>query len=168
MSSELIDEVYRQWLSGDALKAGRAIYEQLADDQRPLWAASILNLCRSLIGRVAEVDAVYEVALNRSRWKEAHAVFWPVRALTLKAERSKSTDPVYTGVLYVTENTAKVAYNASGEPAPFDEDAGWWVVSNLRQVVDTVDDPEFEKKAWSIVSVSLSGAAQQALEADSP
>jgi hypothetical protein len=146
-----MDEAYRQWASGDPLKAGRQIYESLPNDRRPLWAASILNLCRSLIPRVPEIDAIHELASNPSRWKKAHASFWPVRDLTLKAEGSTSTDPIYVGVLHVAENTAKVTYNASGEPMPFDEDAGWWLVSNLRYVVDKVDDPEFEKKAWSIV-----------------
>jgi hypothetical protein len=154
MNTELMDDAYRRWSSGDTLKAGRLIYEQLPNDRRPLWAASILNLCRSLIQRVSEIDAVHEIASNPSRWKEAHAAFWPIRDLTLKAERSNSTDPVYEGVLHVTENTAKVTYNASGEPIPFDEDAGWWLVSNLRYLIDKVNDAEFEKKAWSIVSSS--------------
>jgi hypothetical protein len=102
----------------------------------------------------------------RSRWKEAHAAFQRVRKLTLKAERSKSTDPIYAGILYVAENAAKVSYNASilgrldtqsysaQEPAPFDNDAGWWIVSNLRHVATTVNDPAFEKKAWAVVNGS--------------
>ena len=154
MNTELMGEAYNHWSSGDSLEAGRLIYEQISSDQRPLWAASILDLCRSLIPAVPEIDAIYDIALNRSRWKAAHAAFWPVRDLTLKAERSKSTDPLYAGILYVTENAAKVTYNASGDPAPFDDDAGWWLVSNLRHVADKVNDPEFERRAWAVVSGS--------------
>jgi len=151
MNTEPVDNAYREWSSGDPLKAGRLIYEHLPNDLRPQWAASILNLCRSLIPSIPAIDAIHEIALDRSRWKEAHAAFQHVRDLTLKAEESKLTDPIYAGVLYVAENTAKVTYNASGQPAPFDEDSGWWLVSNLRYVVDRVNNREFEEKAWSVV-----------------
>ncbi|HEY3473933.1 MAG TPA: hypothetical protein VGK56_04940, partial [Anaerolineales bacterium] len=80
-------------------------------------AASILDLCRLIIPRAPEIDAVHDIASSPSRWKEAHVAFWPVRKLTAKADESTSTDPVYWGVLLVTENTAKVTYNASGERA---------------------------------------------------
>ncbi len=42
----------------------------------------------------------------------------------------------------------KVTYNASGEAAPFDHDAGWWLVSNLRDIVDQLGSPEFEARSW--------------------
>ena len=38
----------------------------------------------------------------------------------------------------VAENTAKVIYNASNEPAPFDHDAGWWVVPCFEHFLATV------------------------------
>ena len=149
MESKLIDEAFVHWSSGNPLEAGRIIYEQIPNDQRPLWAAEILNLCRPLIPNVSEIDAAYEIALNQSRWKEAHAAFTRVRHLTLAFENSNSKDFVYGGILYLAENTAKVTYNASGEFAPFDDDSGWWVVSNLRYVVDKVGDSELESKAWA-------------------
>ena len=154
MKTELLDKAHDHWSSGESLEAGRLIYEELHNSERPLWAASILNLCRPLIQRVPEIEAVYEIALNPSRWKEAHAAFQRVRQLTLQAERSKSKDAVYVGILFVAENAAKVSYNASMEPAPFDHDAGWWLVSNLRHIADTISDPTFEEKAWAVVSGS--------------
>lgn len=151
MKYTLIDEAFSQWSSGNPLEAGRLIYEQIPNAKRPVWAAAVLAECRRLIPSVSEIDAVYEIALTPSRWHEAHAAFSAVRGLTLEAERSKSTDPIYKGVLYIAENTAKVIFNASGKPAPFDHDSGWWLVSNLRHVVDKLNDSEFELKAWRTV-----------------
>jgi len=152
MNRTLMEEAYMHWSSGNSIEAGRLIYDQIPNDERPSWAAEILDLCRGLIPRVPEIDAIYEIASDRSRWPEAYESFRSVRQLTLDAERSSSTDSVYAGILFVTENVAKVAYNASRGPAPFDHDAGWWLVSNLHHIADLVGTPEFESKAWTIVS----------------
>lgn len=151
MKSKIIDEAFDYWSSKKPLESGRIIYNQIPNDQRPIWAAEILNLCRRLTSSVPEIDAVYEIALNQQRWKEAHDAFSRVRNLTLAFEKSKSKNSVYGGLLYLAENTAKVIYNASGEPAPFDYDSGWWLVSNLRYIVDEIKSSEFEAKAWSKV-----------------
>ena len=47
------------------------------------------------------------------------------------------------GVLFVAENAAKVVYNASSPPDPFDYDCGYWLVGCLRHLVDTLGAPEF-------------------------
>jgi len=150
MEGKFINEAFVYWSTGNALEAGRLIYEQLPNNQRPLWAAKILNLGRQLIPTVSEIDTVYKIALNRSRWREAHSAFSRVRELTLAFEKSNSQDFIYGGVLYLAENTAKVSYNASENPAPFDYDSGWWIVSNLRFLVEKVGDSDFESKAWSM------------------
>jgi len=148
MKQDIIIEASNRWSSGRALEAGRILYEYLPNDQRPLWAARILAHCLQLIRSVREIDTIYEIAMDKTRWKEAHEAFQPLRELTLKAERSKSTDEIYARILYLAENTAKVVYNASGEAAPFDHDAGWWIISNLRHILDKVKDVEFEVRAW--------------------
>lgn len=152
MNPNLIAEAYSHWSSGNPLEAGRLVYEQIPNNQRPFWASRILDLCIPLIPPVPEVDTISEIAADRARWKEAHSAFWPLRQLTLKAEASTSTNRLYSGILYLAENVAKVTYNASNEPAPFDEDAGWWVVSTLRYLVDNVDDSTFAIKAWAAVT----------------
>jgi hypothetical protein len=72
--------------------------------------------------------------------------------LTLQYEKAESKDEVYGGLLYLAENVAKVTYNATNPPDPFDEDAGAWVVSCLRDLVNKVNDPEFGTKAWLVAS----------------
>jgi hypothetical protein len=64
MNSELMNEANDRWSSGDALEVGRLIYDHLPNDERPFWAAAILDLCRSLIPRVTEIDV--SLPLERS------------------------------------------------------------------------------------------------------
>jgi len=69
----------------------------------------------------------------------------------LAEEKSHAEGKVYECLLFVAENAAKVAYNASGERGPFDEDCGDWVVRCLRDLVDAVGSPEFEKQSWCLL-----------------
>ena len=106
-------------------------------------------------GRIRSPFAVYVVcfiAKRRLFWRWGHSALDEVRRLTLRYEDSKSKDEVYGGLLYLAENVAKVTYNATNPPDPFDDDAGAWVVSCLRYVVDKINDPEFATQAWLVVS----------------
>jgi len=65
-------------------------------------------------------------------------------------------------ILFIAENAAKVIYNASvvldhNNPAPFDHDSGWWLVSTFRHVVDLINDAEFASEAWQVVSCEQYG-----------
>ena len=62
--------------------------------------------------------------------------------MTLVAEaRDSAIDPALKRLLFVAENTAKVIYNASGEPAPFDADAGWELVPCVEHFLATISVP---------------------------
>ena len=54
-------------------------------------------------------------------------------------------------IFTLASNVGKVVYNAQGYPAPFDYDAGWEIVATLMQIVQGVNDAEFEAKAWSVL-----------------
>jgi hypothetical protein len=99
-----------------------------------------------------EVRAVHAIATHWALWGWGHVAFDAVRRLTLRYEQAESKDDVYVAVLFLAENVAKVTYNATNPPGPFDEDAGAWVVSCLRHLVKTVNDPEFEREAWLVAS----------------
>lgn len=157
--SDTIDSVSRAghlWREGRAVDAGRLLFERIPDDSAPRWAAEILDFCRHRIGSLPAVDDVAAVARDPSRWPRAHAAFAAVRQLLLAAERDPAADPARISLLHLAENTAKVAYNASrptppysaAHPAPFDEDAGWWIAENVRRIADHLRDPEFETQAW--------------------
>ena len=81
---------------------------------------------------------------DRRRWSEARRAFQAVRRLTLAAERNpKPTQKIYETLLMLAENTAKVAYNASGSSMPFDRDSICWIPENLKQIAQEKNDEEF-------------------------
>ena len=151
MKEKYIKEAKPYWEGGDPLKAGELLYEHIRQDHRPLWALGVLELCMPLTKIIAEIDELCNIIRSPDRWAEAREAFSSVRELTLKTEDSNS-DPIYTGVLFLAENVAKVTYNALGKPAPFDYNSGYRIVSNLRFIVDQLGDKDFENKAWYVAS----------------
>jgi hypothetical protein len=66
------------------------------------------------------------LANDRSRRKQAHALFNEIRRKTLAAEKRK--DQLSLAQYSFEEICAKTLYNISGEPAPFDSDSPFWVL----------------------------------------
>ncbi|TWB07372.1 hypothetical protein [Bradyrhizobium stylosanthis] len=66
------------------------------------------------------------LAHDRSRRKEAHALFSEIRRKTLAA--GKRNDQLALAQYAFEEICAKTLYNISGEPAPFDADSPFWVL----------------------------------------
>lgn len=134
------------WGVGDDIRAGELIYERIPPHRRVPWASGLLALFCSRISPPPAVTAVGEIAASEPRWHEAHGAFDAVRLLTLDQERLgvAKDGPLY-GLLLLAENVAKVIYNASGHPAPFDHNAGWWLPQNARFLIRQLHDIEFEK-----------------------
>jgi len=70
----------------------------------------------------------------------------------LVAERGNDARGPEHGILYLAENVAKVAYNASGCPRPFDHDAGWWVAACARWIVERSADAGLEARVWAALT----------------
>lgn len=66
------------------------------------------------------------LAEDRSRRKEAHALFSAIRQKTLAAEKRK--DEFALAQYAFEEICAKTLYNLTHEPAPFDPDSPFWVL----------------------------------------
>jgi hypothetical protein len=66
------------------------------------------------------------LAEDRSRRKEAHALFSEIRQKTLAAEKRK--DAFALSQYAFEEICAKTLYNLTHEPAPFDPDSPFWVL----------------------------------------
>lgn len=66
------------------------------------------------------------MAEDRSRRKEAHALFSEIRQKTLAAE--KCGDELALAQYAFEEICAKTLYNLTREPAPFDPDSPFWVL----------------------------------------
>lgn len=139
------------WHRGDALVAGRILYERLTPKDRPSWAARVLDACCVAVGTVPpEVQRVRDVAFTPSRWSEGHAAFQGVRKRVIEAERRPPT--LELGVMHLAENVAKVTYNASGCSAPFDQDAGWWVAKNARWIVERSTQDGLGSRVWAALA----------------
>lgn len=51
-----------------------------------------------------------------------------------------------TVVLNFAELVAKIAYNATMPPDPFDEDTGWWIAPIAVQIAEATGDATFERR----------------------
>jgi hypothetical protein len=149
-----LTDANERWCRGDALAAGRMIYERLDASGRPGWADGVLGVCCAELTTVPlAVRAARHIARSTERWHEAHAAFQRIRQLTLAAEtRCSVATSLEHGLLYLAENVAKVTYNASGSRAPFDHDAGWWVAQNARWFVEHAEDAELETRVWAALA----------------
>ena len=162
MDSKISKELHKLWNENKLLEAGKIVYESLPNNSRPLWASDILTECVKLINPVSEFLLVIRTAKTPNEWKNAHKVFQEVRNLTLKDEKNIGKNFVYTGLLSLAENTAKVTYNSfcanlaidyqysSEFLPPFDEDSGLWIVQNLKYILEQVKDSNFEKRALKV------------------
>jgi hypothetical protein len=66
------------------------------------------------------------LANDKSRRKQAHALFNEIRRKTLAAEQRR--DQLAVAQYAFEEICAKTLYNITGEPAPFDPDSPLWVL----------------------------------------
>lgn len=150
MDDNKIKDAINLWNNGKSYEAGKLIYENLENEKRPCWAGKILAHCQTLVASIAEIDNVYVIASAPERWKEAHNAFTEVRRLTLQMTDRPVTDDRLSKLLLVTEYAAKVIYNASGEPAPFDENSGPRLIKALADLVNMVGNLQFEEQAKRI------------------
>jgi hypothetical protein len=74
------------------------------------------------------IDELIEVVRDPSTWRKAHNLFQKIRKKTLTANSSKNME-IEAQYLF-EEICAKVLYNLSGDPAPFDADSPYWLVPN--------------------------------------
>lgn len=141
----------------DVMGLGYHAYESLANDQRPLWAAEILRLSMDVLhADLPELCHVVELGRDSRRWGDGHRAFGAVRALTQTNQRRVPIDSQLQLLLQIAETAAKVIYNASGLPAPFDSDAGWLMASRVAALVQSAVDPEFHRRVFARLAGHLS------------
>ncbi len=142
-------QAQRDWEAGRALDAGRVLYEHMPRQQRPAWAAHVLEFVKALVPKTPEIERLLEIARNPAKWPEAQEAFKAVRGLKVAAK-----DPLLEATLALAETVAKVTYNGSGRPTPFDQHSGWRVASDLHTVISRAGEktPKLEAEAWAILS----------------
>jgi hypothetical protein len=108
----------------------------------------MLELACGVIEPPSVVTAVLELAADETRWGEAHDAFQRVRKHALaRRENDVLHDERVDALLDLAEKTAKVVYNASGSPAPFDHNAGWKIAPSLRRLITAIGDERFCRAA---------------------
>src|SRR5262245_35728283 len=74
----------------------------------------------------ATLRKLIALASDRSRYKEAHALFSEIRQKTLAADKRR--DELALAQYAFEEICAKTLYNLAHEPAPFDPDSPFWIL----------------------------------------
>jgi hypothetical protein len=151
-----LKEAAKRWLSGRPLEAGQLLFENLPLALRPKWATRILKEVVAYFRiRSEPIDQLLSIADKPGEWRQAHRVFDTLRdaggSIAESPVDAKERDLLYY-FLPLAENVARVLYNATNPDDEFDEDSGWWIASNLRDIVDRFDDAEFSKCAWHALS----------------
>lgn len=127
------------------IKIGQQIFENLPNDIRPGWAGLILSRFDHYLQDIpTDIIELYPIIDNKDRWKEAHDQFTKIREYGLA--NKKYQPEIY---LRLAELVAKVTYNASGEPAPFDSDSGHYISSLALKATDHFDDSSLEEEVKS-------------------
>src|SRR5215510_11282881 len=157
LKQKIIHSTKHLWDEGNLLEAGMVLFERIPLPFRSLWGADILAFASQRISGIAQIQDVIAFARTPSEWadttskdkgKKAHNFFNSVRLLTLEEERKDSKENLYINMLLLAENVAKVTYNAYGYGAPFDHDAGWWIIANLKRITDIVNEIGFSETVW--------------------
>lgn len=129
------------------IKIGQQVFENLSNDIRPDWAGLVLSRFNHYIKDIpTSILELYPIIENKDRWKEAHGQFQKIRVFGLE---NKNYKPEY--YLRLAELVAKITYNASGQPAPFDNDSGHYIASFALKTTEHFDDNRLEEEVKSVI-----------------
>lgn len=150
MNSE--QEIRAQWEEGDALEAGRLIFENLYKRGRVEWAADILKAIVDRTGLTSPAtEKLLRVAADSARWNQGHKAFGAARGEVVRLEaiprRSLEQEILLLQTL-IAELVAKVTYNETEPVDEFDEDSGWWIAPCLKDVLNAIGDDAFARAMW--------------------
>lgn len=157
-----MEEINAKWLEPD-VEDCRAIIAALSDVELAELGTEMLRACRvSCAGVPPPVLDVELIGLTPRSWPEAHRAFRDVRRVTLQFDqaRTSSEDPVYN-LLFVAENAAKVLYNATKMPRPFDATSGLHLLVSVAHFVRARALPELRVTVASLVDAALAQARAQ-------
>ena len=159
-----LERALQYWQAGKPREAGRLLFENMPEENRPRWATRILELVVNKTGvKSAPVERILYIGKHPTEWHMAHEAFCSARRLGLKLREAKvrSTETIFLCYhLGLAEVVAKVIYNGTNPRDEFDRDAGWWIPECLKQILDSVNDEEFSKSMWSALCFDTEGNEQ--------
>ncbi len=135
----------------DSIKStevGKSIFENIPNVVKPGWAGFVLSRFDTYLEQIPiEISELQNIISSEPRWKEAHSQFSAIRELTLKAADSRST------YLTLAEKVAKMTYNESGEPAPFDLNSGHLIPSLAVEFSEQFEDENLYQEVKSAILI---------------
>jgi hypothetical protein len=151
LKQQIVHKAQEFWNTGYALEAGKLIFERIPREYRSAWAARVLEITCGHFASSEDIEAFLAFAKNPNQWvKDRDGNWHEVHALVSRFTGfTYHPEPFPQLIFMLAKNVGKVVYNASGYPAPFDHHAGWEIADTLKQIVQGINDAEFETKAWS-------------------
>ncbi|MBE9597881.1 hypothetical protein [Pedobacter sp. MC2016-24] len=122
------------------IKIGEQIFEAVPSSLKPKWAGIILNKFNRYITEIPEIKELTEIIKKSDRWHEAHEQFGLIRRFLL--DNTNYTPQEY---ILLAESIAKITYNSSREPAPFDFDSGYYVPSLALKAAEFFQDERLQE-----------------------
>jgi len=130
------------------LNIGQQIFESLPNDIRPGWAGLILSRFDNYVKDIpTPIQELFPIIDEKDQWKDAHEQFTKIRLFLLDNQKKYQPEDY----LKLAELVAKVTYNASGEPAPFDIDSGFYISSLALKITKHYDDSRLEEEVKAAI-----------------
>jgi hypothetical protein len=99
-----------------------------------------------------EISELYDIADDEKMWKNSHEQFGKIRQFHLS---NKTFRP--ETYLLLAEKVAKITYNLSGQPAPFDNDSGDYIPSLALGTADFFNDKKITDEIERILTLHYNG-----------
>lgn len=131
------------------IQIGKQIFENIPNEIKPGWAGLILSRFDNYIKSIpTPISDLHSIIDNQDNWKKAHSQFNKIRQFLLD---NKDYQP--EAYLLLAENVAKITYNASNEPAPFDNDSGWGITNCALQAASHFEDNRLVEEVKSCILI---------------
>jgi len=128
------------------IEIGRQIFENIPNEIKPCWAGFVLSRFDNYLKDIpTPIRELFPIIDDKDKWKNAHEQFVKIRKFGLD---NQEYQPEY---LRLAELVAKVTYNASEEPAPFDSDSGYYIASFALKAAEHFDDNRLEEEVKSVI-----------------
>jgi hypothetical protein len=150
LRQQIVERASAYWNSDKARQAGVTIFETIPVHRRHIWAYEILKLAYSYFPKDHRIEAVLEFAEHPEKWGEGRDSHRSHEAHRIVDEvNHRYSDPI---IFQLATQVGKIVYTTQQFPAPFDHSAGWEIAEILKQIVQQLNNREFEAQAWSALA----------------
>ena len=133
------------------LEFGRQVFESVPKKARPGWGILLLQVFDNFLDSVpTPIIELRKIAAHEEKWGQAHKQFTKIRNLSLL----NPTKEPETYIL-LAEKVAKITYNESGLPAPFDHDSGWWITILAKRTADYFESEQLKQEVKQILTMNM-------------